>query len=334
MELHHSSGRWLLGLPLTLLTVLLWATQPVAIKIALEQIDPMTLVWGRFAFAGLAVGGWLAWRGDVRAFRRQPAGAWLLLAIATLSLLGNFVFSILGLKWCTPASYQLFSQLSHPLVALGAVLVFRERFNRWQWAGLAGVVGGLALFFRDQWDGTLRAGAQHYVLGAGMVLLACLLWPGFALAQKQLLKHLSSVQINGFVYVTLAALLLPAAHVSAFRALDRVHLAAAGYCMMATVVAYLAYAEAFVHWEASRVASLCTISPIITVLSVAWVHHWTPNLLRPERITLVSVLGGALVIAGSAFSSLMRDRRWAGVASPKPPLEASVKNAANLTRAR
>ena len=308
MELHHSSGRWLLGLPLTLLTVLLWATQPVAIKIALEQVDPMTLVWGRFAFAGLAVGGWLAWRGDVRAFRRQPAGAWLLLAIATLSLLGNFVFSILGLKWCTPASYQLFSQLSHPLVALGAVLVFRERFNRWQWAGLAGVVGGLALFFRDQWAGTLRAGAQHYVLGAAMVLLACLLWPGFALAQKQLLKHLSSVQINGFVYVTLAALLLPAAHVSAFRrhgpgAPGRGRLLHGGH--------------------RGRLPRLRRgLRPLGGVPGGVPLHHlphhhraggglgprWAPNLLHPERITLVSVTGGVLVVSCSAFSSLMRER--------------------------
>jgi drug/metabolite transporter (DMT)-like permease len=316
MELHRPSGRWLLGLPLTLLTVLLWGTQPVAIKIALEQVDFMTLVWGRFAFAGLALGVWLVRRGEVRAFRRQPAGAWLLLVFATLSLLGNFVFSILGLKWCTPGSYQLFSQLSHPLVALGAVWVFRERFNGWQWLGFVGVFGGLALFFHDQWTGSLRAGAQHYVLGAAMVMVACLLWPGFALAQKQLLKQLSSFQINGFVYVTLAALLLPAADVPAFRALDRVHLAAAGYCMIATAVAYIAYAEAFVHWEASRVASLCTISPIITVLTVGWVHRLAPNLLHPERITFASVLGGALVISGSAFSSLMRDRDGPGHPAP------------------
>ena len=308
MDLHRPTGRWMLGLPLTLLTILLWATQPVAIKIALEQVDPLTLVWSRFAFAGLAMGGWLAWRGQVRVFRGQPAGAWLLLAIAALSLLGNFVFSILGLEWSTPASYQLFSQLSHPLVALGAVWVFRERFNGWQWLGLAGVVGGLGLFFHDQWAGALRAGAQHYALGAAMVLLACLLWPGYALGQKQLLKRLSSAQINGFIYVTLAVLLLPAANVPGLCAMDRAHLAAVAYCMAATVVSYLAYAEAFEHWEASRVASLCTISPIITVLTVAWVHRWVPALLRPERVTLVTVMGGALVILGSAFSSLMRER--------------------------
>jgi len=308
MELHRPSGRWLLGLPLTLLTVLLWATQPVAIKIALEQIDPMSLIWGRFAFAGLALGGWLAWRGELGVFRRPPAGVPLLLAVACLSLVGNFVLSILGLKWSTPASYQLLSQISHPMVALGAVWVFRERFNGWQWMGLAGMAGGLALFFHDQWAGSLITGGQHHLLGCAVVLVACLLWPGFALTQKQLLKDFSSTQINGFVYLVGAVLFLPAANVPAFVAMDLAHLAAAGYVMMATVVAYLAYAEAFTHWEASRVASVCTISPIITVLAVTWIHGWAPALLQAERITLASVTGGVLVVSCSAFSSLMRER--------------------------
>ncbi|MGA2079270.1 MAG: DMT family transporter [Holophaga sp.] len=312
MALHQPSGRRWLGLLLTLLTVLFWATQPVAFKIALEQVDPLTMVWVRFAAGGLAIGGWMVWRGDLGTFRGRPAAFWLLLAIAVASLLGNFVFAILGIKWTTPANSQFLFQASHPLVALGAILVFKERFNRWQWLGMGAIVAGLAIFFHDGRAGSLLSGGQHYVLGSAMVLLSALVWPGFALAQKQLLRHLSSIQINGFVYGVLAVAFLPCAKPSVLLGLDGAHWAAVGYCILATVTAYLAFAGAFAHWEASRVASVCSITPVFTVLAVALVHHLAPSLMRPERITLLGWAGGILIVSGSALSSLMRDRVPAG----------------------
>ena len=40
MALHAPSGRWQLGLTLALVTAALWATLPVALKVALEALDP------------------------------------------------------------------------------------------------------------------------------------------------------------------------------------------------------------------------------------------------------------------------------------------------------
>jgi len=309
VALHQPSGRWWLGLTLTVLAVLLWATQPVAFKIALEQIDPMTLVWVRFASAGIAVGAWLAWRGEFRGFRGQPRASWPLLAVAVLSLLGNFVFSMLGLRLTTPGNSQFLFQASHPMVALGAIWVFRERFNRWQWAGMAGIIAGLALFFFDEWAGPLHAGGPHYLRATTLMLLSALCWPGFALAQKQLLRSLTSTQITGFVYAVLAVVFLPFARPWALLALDGAHWAAAGYTMMSTVTAYLAFAEAFDHWEASRVASICSLSPLVTVLAVAGMHRLVPSLMAAERIAPVGWAGACLIVTGSALSSLMRDRQ-------------------------
>ena len=75
MALHAPSGRWQLGLTLALVTAALWATLPVALKIALEALDPWTLTWARFAFAALVVGAWLAWRGEWSRFRGLRGGA-------------------------------------------------------------------------------------------------------------------------------------------------------------------------------------------------------------------------------------------------------------------
>lgn len=319
MALHQPTGRWWVGLTLTLVTVLLWATQPVALKVAMAQLPPLTLVWARFAGAGIALGGWLAWRGELRAYRRLPGLSWLLLALAILSLLGNFAFYMVGLKLTTPSNAQFLFQASHPMVALGAMVVFKERFNRWQWLGMAAIGGGLVLFFLDTWAGSLRTGGHAYLLGSGLILLSALCWPGFALAQKQLLGKLSSTQIVGFVYASLTLLFLPFGRPAALLAMDGAHWAAVGYCMMTTLVSYLAFAEAFEHWDASRVAVVCCATPILTVLAAALTHHLAPALLPADRMTLASWAGGALIVSGSALSSLMRSRGPGVTSGDRPP---------------
>jgi drug/metabolite transporter (DMT)-like permease len=53
MTLHQASGRWRLGFGLTMATALFWATLPIALKVALEILDPITLTWFRFVVAML-----------------------------------------------------------------------------------------------------------------------------------------------------------------------------------------------------------------------------------------------------------------------------------------
>src|SRR3546814_13378310 len=52
---------------------------------------------------------------------------WLLLLIAGLMLIGNYVFYLLGVQYTSPANAQLLIQLAPLLLALGGIVVFRER---------------------------------------------------------------------------------------------------------------------------------------------------------------------------------------------------------------
>ena len=64
----------------------LWATLPVALKVALEALDPWTLTWFRFLAAALLMTVWLLWRGRLGAFRALSPRAWTLLTVATAML--------------------------------------------------------------------------------------------------------------------------------------------------------------------------------------------------------------------------------------------------------
>ena len=306
MALHQPSGNWRLGLALAFSTAALWATLPVALKIALEKVDPYTLTWARFAFAALVVGIWLGARGGFAPFRALPRASVGLLFVAGLMLIGNYVFYLLGLHYTTPANAQLLIQAAPLLMALGGILVFGERYNRWQWLGFGAIVAGLLLFFGDQVSHSPAGG--RYVLGSALVAVAALVWAVYAMAQKQLLNRLSSAAILFFIYVLASVVLLPIAKPASLLELDGLHAVALAYCAINTLAAYGAFAEALAHWDMSRVSVVLALTPLMTVGAVEATHALAPQLITPERIALLGWIGALLVITGSAVTSLMRDK--------------------------
>lgn len=310
MALHQASGRWRLGLLLALVTASCWATLPVALKVTLEQLDPITLTWFRFLVATVVLFGWLAARGRLAAFRQLDGKRWLWLLVAALMLIGNYVFYLLGVERTTPGNAQLLIQLAPLLMALGGIFIFREPYRFGQWCGLLIIAGGLLTFFRDQ----LHAGGQaagEYALGSGFVLIAALVWAIYALLQKQLLQHLDSPSILLFIYVVASVVLLPASHPGALLALDGKHWLALAYCAINTLIAYGAFAEALEHWEASRVSTVFATTPLLTLGFIALVHGLSPGLIHSERISAAGYVGAMLVVIGSAMSSLLGNRRSA-----------------------
>src|SRR4249919_165669 len=169
MALHQASGRWQLGLLLALVTAACWATLPVALKITLEQLDPITLTWFRFVVATGVLLAWLGARGGLAVFRGLDGKRWLWLTVAALMLIGNYVFYLLGVQHTSPGNAQLLIQLAPLLMALGGIFVFREPYRFGQWCGFAVIVAGLGLFFRDQLHDTPLA-TGDYLLGTGFVV--------------------------------------------------------------------------------------------------------------------------------------------------------------------
>lgn len=314
MTLHRTSGQWRLGLLLTLLTAACWATLPIALKIVLETLDPITLTWFRFLVAAGLTGAWLGLRGRLGGYRGLGRRGWALLAVAALMLIGNYVLYLLGVQYTSPANAQLLIQLAPLLMTLGGIWVFGERFRAAQWLGLALLLIGLGLFFRDQllhaWAGE-AAGAAHsgdYLLGSAFVIVGAVVWAAYALLQKQLLMKLGSMQILLFIYVAASVALLPFARPASLLQLDGFHWAMLAYCALNTVGAYGAFAEALAHWEASRVSAILATTPLLCIVAVTVVHAFWPQMLARERISTLGWLGAALVVAGSAAVSLLGRR--------------------------
>jgi EamA domain-containing membrane protein RarD len=82
MPLHHASGRWRLGLALSLLTTFLWGILPIALTVMLQALDVYTIAWFRFlvSFGLLAV--YLAVRQQLPEPQKLRSTTLRLLAIA------------------------------------------------------------------------------------------------------------------------------------------------------------------------------------------------------------------------------------------------------------
>lgn len=312
MALHQASGRWRLGLGLALATALFWATLPIALKIALEILDPITLTWFRFLVAALVTLAWLGLRGGLASYRGLSYRHGWMLGAAALLLVGNYVFYLLGVQYTTPANAQLLIQLAPLLMALGGIWIFGERFRLSQWLGLALLLVGMGLFFRDQllhaWAAEAASdtarNSGRYLLGSAWLVLGAIVWGGYALLQKQLLMRLGSMQILLLIYVVASIVLLPFSQPSRLLQLDGLHWVMLGYCALNTIGAYGAFAEALAHWEASRVSAILATTPLLCIGAVTLVHLGWPQLLAAERISSLGWIGAALAVAGSAAVSL------------------------------
>jgi drug/metabolite transporter (DMT)-like permease len=303
MALHQPTGRSRLGFALAATTMLLWGTLPLALKLALQSLDAVTITWFRFGLASVVLAAFLAWRGRLPALASLGRSGWGLLAAATLGLAANFLAFLVGLDLTTPANAQVLIQLAPMLLGLGGILVFGERYERLQWLGLGVLVLGLLTFFSSQLRAA-SAGAERYLLGSVILVFAAVTWAGYGLAQKQLLHALPSQPLMLLIYAGCFACFSAGAHPAALQALSAADLGVLLYCAANTLVAYGAFAAALNHWEASRVSAVLAITPLATLASSVLAEALWPGLFHAESISWTSVSGAAAVVAGSLLITL------------------------------
>jgi drug/metabolite transporter (DMT)-like permease len=302
-ERHRPSGRTGLGFFLALVTMLLWGVLPLALKVTLAEMDAYTITWYRFLVSAILLGGLLAWRGRLPSRAALSRGGLSLLGVATTFLAANYILFLLGLQHTTPANTQVLIQLAPVLLALGGLLVFGERFTVVQWIGFVLLLLGLATFASDQVH-FAGAGVAEYRFGSLLVVLAAATWAVYGLAQKQLLSWLPSQGIMLCIYAGCVVLFAPLSSPARLLELDATALGMLAFCALNTVVAYGAFAEALAHWDASRVAAVLAITPVMTIASTTAASALWPRVALATRLSGVGLVAVGLVVAGALLTAL------------------------------
>ena len=303
VSMHISSGRWVYGLFLALLTAFLWGILPIKLKQVLLVMDPVTVTWFRLMVSGSCLFIYLA------AVKRLPSrkvlgpkGGWLVL-MAVLGLVGNYVLYLMGLNLLSPGTAQLVVQMGPIMLLIASLFVFKERFSIGQGIGLLVLLLGFVLFF-NQRLAELLTSLSDYTAGVLLVLLASTVWTFYALGQKQLLTVWNSLQVMMVIYLFCALLLTPWVHPLEALELSPLQGWLLLACCMNTLIAYGAFAEALAHWEASRVSATLAITPLVTFGAVAIAAGIWPEYVHAEQINALGYGGAVLVVLGSALVAL------------------------------
>ena len=301
--MYKITGGWKLGLALAFTAAACWGVLPIALKLALQRMDSVTITWYRFAVSALVLGTILAVTGGLPTLHALGRRIWLLLAIALAGLTANYVLYPVALSHTTPSVAQIVIQLAPMFFLLGGLIVFRERFSVGQWAGLALLILGLALFFNRRLPELLNLSTDTG-LGVALLVLAAIVWAAYGLAQKQLTKHFRPQQILWLVYLGAVLVLFPATSPGKVRDLDALQLWMLIFCCANTLIAYGAFAEALKHWEVSRIGAVLALALLFTLTSVWLVERFVPGLLAPEGLNALNTFGALLVVGGSAVCAL------------------------------
>jgi drug/metabolite transporter (DMT)-like permease len=306
---HQTSGRWKLGLFLAFMAAFMWGLLPIALKGLLSYMDSITITWYRFLIALIVIFPYLKLKNKLPKLQViNRKFVLVLLFVSMVALLGNYVLYMLGLEYSTAEGAQLMIQLAPMLLLLGSLWLFKEDFNRWQVAGLVSFIAGLILFFNHRLN-ELTTTTSDYGYGIFLVFLAAIIWAFYALAQKQLLKYLSSMQIMIIIFLFCTLVLLPFSVPSLVIELDLLGWLLLLFCGANTIIAYGAFAESLEHWEASRVSAVLAVTPLITLLAVYTTSYYFPHYIQVEALNTLSIIGAILVVVGSACTALVRTKK-------------------------
>jgi drug/metabolite transporter (DMT)-like permease len=305
--MHTPSGRWALGLGLSIITSLAFGFLPIALKGMLEMLDVYTLTWYRFMISVAVLAPFIVRPGKLSTTAWPGKRLIVIILLTGLLMSGNYLLYILGLLYVSPSTAQVVIQQASLFFLLGSLVIYREQFTGRQWVGLAIVIFGLLLFFNERLIAMVINFTED-TLGVLLITGAAVIWAIYALLQKQLLKTYSASTTILLFYSIGSLAFLPFAQPSLVFQLSGVHIGLLFGLGLISLISYGAFAEALNHWEASRVSAVLATVPIITVATVKITTALFPDLIPPESLSMLSIAGAVLVVSGSILMALGRSR--------------------------
>jgi drug/metabolite transporter (DMT)-like permease len=281
----------------------IWGVPYFFIKLAVREVSPFVVAWGRIALAA-AVLLPIAWqRGSLPAMRRRLLS---LIALSLVEFAIPYPAISMGERWVSSSvTAILIAATPLTVVALSGRFGVRESLSGWRLLGLAlglaGVVGLVGLGGIDGWLGWL---------GVGCMLVAIV---GYACGGLLIQRYFAGVEPTAPIALSLsvaALVLLPAAtlslppHRPSILALGSIVLLG----LLCTAVAMLLMFYLIRQAGAARAAVIAYINPAVASLLGVLVLN--------EHLGLGGMLAFALILIGSWLSTRRESPDRA--AAPRP----------------
>lgn len=282
------------------ITAFFWGFLAIALKIAVREIEPVTVVWFRFLIAFVLLAIWqITTNPSAFLIIRKPP---LLLILAALGLTWNYMGYMLGIHYTTPSNAQLFIQTGPIMLAVAGFVFFKEKVNRNQLFGFAVAIIGLSFFYRDQLTAFFES-RNLYNVGVGFTLSGALAWATYAISQKQLVSKYPVESLNLFLFGIPALVYIPFVNFAPLAEMHWTWWLLLLFLGMNTFIAYTCLAKALKYTEANKVSVIIIVNPIITFVTMGILTEINVWWIAHERFSLVTIFGASLVISGAVLVS-------------------------------
>lgn len=274
------------------LACLVWSGEVIAAKLSYDSMGPMALGFVRFALSAAV---FFAIRPLLR--ERQTPNALGMKHIALTGLVGTSFYYALENYSLTliPASTASLIVGSFPAMALALECVIDKVHPQpLKITGISLAFLGVAILA----IGEGKEGGRNVLLGSFLLIVAGLCWCLYNFAMRLVMDTYSTVTITTWQTLFGALGFMPFVLVEGLPSQPPSSTAWASIAflvLVCTTLAYVLYNWALEELEPSTVTSLSNLIPVFGLILSALILH--------EQITVLQVIGGAIVVIGIMLSS-------------------------------
>jgi drug/metabolite transporter (DMT)-like permease len=273
-----------------------YATSYVVTRIVLDDVGPATLAFARLAVAGLALVPLIATRAAGSGM--SPGDRRAVAAMGVIGFAAAYALSNWGLARSTATNAALLIAVEPiALVVLSPLLLGERLRGRERLAAAAAIVGAVLVVVNGV-PGLTREVAPHW-RGDALLVLAGVAYASYSLLGRDVLARHPAGRVTAWSILWGAAAVLPLAALEwAGGSRPRWTLGAVlgtlYLGLVITALGYLAWNYALERVPAPRAAIFLNLQPVAGAgLGAAWLG---------EPLTIFTVAGGALVIAGLSLA--------------------------------
>jgi O-acetylserine/cysteine efflux transporter len=270
---------------------LLWGMNIIAVKMAVNEIPPLTAALLRQAIVLMVCLSWL---------RIVPGRMRELLAFGVMT--GGLYFLVINLSMAVATNVgalAIAGQLGVPFAMLLAVVILKERIHKYRIAGVAMSLLGVGILVFDP-------EVAREIPGIALTALASLIWAGSSLIQRNL-RGVPVLSMYAWVGLLGVAILAPVALVfepEGIRSIPHLPLHSLGWVAFSAIGSTI-IGHGSMSWLLQRhpVASVTPLTLAAPVLSVVFA-----SLFFHSPLTPLMILGGIVALAGVAIVTIRSAR--------------------------
>lgn len=281
-----------LALVETAAAISLWALSFVWIKIALQEMSPLTLIVLRYGLGFMLLLGVAVLRREVRLFHRGDLKSMIVLGLVGI-VLQQFL-QVTGQVTAQASAAAFLASTAPAFMVILAAWWLREPVRGWQIFGvLLATVGAAVVAIGGDWASLVRG--QFGNPGNILVLLSAVVWAVYTILTRKLVVNRPPILIAGGMLFFGWLFSVP---LWVYRRgwLEIPHIGTDSWgallCVgvLSTGITYLLYTHALKLAPASRLSAIQNIEPLIATIAAV--------LILGEPLTMGLLIGGLAILVG------------------------------------